>query len=152
VIWLRDAIEIKASPEQVFEWLAHFQKNYLAWHPDHVACRYLKGTSLEVGSIIYTEEYLHGQLHKLKFQVTQVIPDSRVNYKVTFGLGGAFIVEPHEDYVRFIAEIYMGSRLPLLGWCIDLILQTLLVRQIEALKQHMAEEGESLKRLLERTV
>ncbi|NIU55132.1 MAG: hypothetical protein GWN67_01630 [Phycisphaerae bacterium] len=46
----------------------------------------------------------------------------------------------------------MGSRFPLLGWCIDLMLQTLLARQIEALKQHMAEEGESLKRLLERAV
>lgn len=152
MILLRDTIEIKASPEQVFAWLAHFPENYLAWHPDHVACRYLKGASLEVGSVIYTEEFLHGQLHKLKFQVTQVIPMSRVDYRVTAGLGGAFIVEPSGEQVRFMAEIYMGSRLSLLGWFIDLMLQALLARQIEALKQHMAEEGESLKRLLERAV
>lgn len=61
MILLRDVVEIEASPEQAFDWLAHFQEDYLAWHPDHVECQYVKGTSiLEVGSVLYIEEYLHG--------------------------------------------------------------------------------------------
>ena len=30
MIVLRDTVEIKASPEQIFDWLAHFKENYLA--------------------------------------------------------------------------------------------------------------------------
>lgn len=91
MILLRDVVEIEASPEQVFDWLAHFQENYLAWHPDHVECRYLKGASLfEVGSVVYVEEYVHGEFHKLKFRVTKVIPNSRLEYKAGFGIGGCF--------------------------------------------------------------
>ena len=33
---LRDTIEINASPEKIFNWLEHFDDNYLDWHPDHV--------------------------------------------------------------------------------------------------------------------
>ena len=150
MILLRDVVEIDASSEQVFDWLAHFQENYLAWHPDHVECRYLKGTSiLEVGSVLYIEEYLHGQLHKLKFLSTNVIPNTRLEYKAGFGIGGAFEVKPQGNHVLFIAEITFGSGFPVLGWLLDRMMQKLLSDRLEAMKQHMAEEGENLKQLLE---
>ena len=65
MIVLRDTVEIRASPEQIFEFLAHFKENVHAWHPDHVECRYLTYDPLGEGSVIYIEEYLHGKLHKL---------------------------------------------------------------------------------------
>jgi uncharacterized protein YndB with AHSA1/START domain len=150
MILLRDVSEIEAPPERVFDWLVHLQENYIAWHPDHVECRYLRGTSLlELGSVLYIEEYLHGELHKLKFRTTKVIPNSRLEYKAGFGIGGAFEVRPQEDKALFIAEMTMGSSLPLVEPLLDRLLEKLLSDNLEAMKQHMAEEGENLKRLLE---
>ena len=104
MILLRDEVRIDATPEQVFDWLAHFQEHYLAWHPDHVECRYLRGSSiLEKDAILYVEEYLHGDLHRLKLRATEVIPDSRVEYMAGFGIGGAFEVQQREDGVLFIS-------------------------------------------------
>lgn len=64
MITLRDSVEIRTTPEKVFEWFMHFDENYVSWHPDHVKCSYLKGRRLEEGSVLYVEEYLHGKLHK----------------------------------------------------------------------------------------
>jgi hypothetical protein len=153
MILLRDKVEIEATPEQVFDWLAHFQENFLAWHSDHVECRYLKGTNLfEVDSVLYVEEYLHGKLHRLTFRATKVIPSRRLEYDAGFGLGGAFEVVPRGDKVLFIAEITMGSSFPVLGRLIDVFLEKLLSDNLEMIKQHMTEEGENLKRLLEESV
>ena len=104
MILLRDEVRIDATPAQVFDWLAHFQEHYLAWHPDHVECRYLRGSSiLEKDAILYVEEYLHGDLHRLKLRATEVIPDSRVEYTAGLGIGGAFEVQQREDGVLFIS-------------------------------------------------
>ena len=150
MILLRDEVRIDATPEQVFDWLAHFQEHYLAWHPDHVECRYLRGSSiLEEDAILYIEEYLHGDLHRLKLRATKVIPDSRVEYTAGFGTGGAFEVQPREDGVLFTAEITIGLGVPGLGSWLDRTMERVLADRIEAMKQHMAEEGENLKRWLE---
>lgn len=69
MITSRDTIEIKTSPEKIFEWFAHLDKNFKSWHPkEHVECRYLKGSPLEEGSILYFEVYLLGKLQKAKYQ------------------------------------------------------------------------------------
>ena len=63
MITLRDTIQIKASPEKIFEVFTHLDKNFRSWHPkEHVECRYLKGNPLEEGSILYFEVYLLGKL------------------------------------------------------------------------------------------
>ena len=150
MILLRDEVRIDATPEQVFDWLAHFQEHYLAWHPDHVECRYLRGSSiLEKDAILYIEEYLHGDLHRLKLRATKVIPDSRVDYTAGFGTGGAFEVQPREDGVLFIAEVTIGLGAPGLGSLLDRMMERVLAGRIKAMEQHMAEEGENLKRWLE---
>lgn len=151
MILLKDTVEIETSPAQVFEWLDHLPENYLAWHPDHVACRYLKGRSiLETGSVLYVEEYLHGQLHRLKLRTIQVVPNIRLEYKAGLGIAGAFEVQSKGSKVLFMAEITLGTNLPGLGWALDWIIGALLSDRLEALKQHMAEEGENLKKLLEK--
>lgn len=46
MITLKDSIEVKATPEKVYEWLvARFKdkESYQAWHPDHVDIRWIKG-------------------------------------------------------------------------------------------------------------
>jgi hypothetical protein len=50
MIVLRDTVEIKASPEQIFVFFLHFKENFHAWHPDHVECRYLTEAPLSEGA------------------------------------------------------------------------------------------------------
>jgi len=115
-----------------------------------VECRYLKGTSLsEVGSVLYVEEYVHGELHRLKFRTTKVIPNSRLEYKAGLGMGGAFEIVPQENNVLFIADVTIGSKIPVIGWLLDRIMEMLFSDRLKALQQHMAEEGENLKQSLE---
>jgi hypothetical protein len=149
MIVLRDQIEIKVSPEQIFDWLCRLEENYQTWHPAHVSCRFLTGGPLQEGTIIYCEEYLHGDLHKLKFRATKVVPNSRLDYQIAPGMQGSFVIEPHGVCSLFTADIYLGFRFPLLGWLFDKIAWVLLSNRVVLLKQHMAEEGKNLKNILE---
>jgi len=152
LIVLRDTVEIKAAPEQIFNFFVHFKENFHAWHPDHVECRYLnfEGTPKE-GSVIYIEEYLHGKLHKLKLHITRLKPNSRIEYKTFLGSKGVFIIEPRGDNLLFTAEMYMGTNIPLLTNLVDVIMKIFMSRQLQGIKQHMAEEGQNLKRILEKS-
>jgi hypothetical protein len=132
MISLRDSIEIHTTARQVFNWLEKIPQEYKSWHPDHVACRVLHGSMLEVGSDIECEENLHGKMHSLRFQMTKVIPDQEYN-----------------DTVRFVAELNIGSDSPILGPLIDLSFSLFFRQRIEAMRQHMIEEGENLKAILE---
>jgi len=150
MITLTDSIEIEATPEQVFDWLIERFKNkesYQAWHPDHVDIRWIKGESFQEGSIVYAEEYLHGELHKLKFIITKVVPNSVMEYRPLFPLsifapGNAFFIEPKgENSCIFTAtgSLRAGPLFKKLG-----------KNRIVATKQHMKEEGENLKKALEK--
>jgi uncharacterized protein YndB with AHSA1/START domain len=153
MIMLTDSIEINATPERVFEWLSqrfNSKEAYQAWHPDHVDLRWIKGEPLQEGSIVYAEEYLHGKLHKLKFRITKIVSNRRIEYRSLFPLsifapGNAFLIEPRgESRCRFIAT---GSlRLP--RWFFEK-LHKRHKGKIEATEQHMKEEGENLKKTLE---
>jgi hypothetical protein len=151
LIVLRDTINIKTTPEEIFAWFAQFKENYRAWHPDHGACRYIEGNYLiEEGAIIYTEEYLHGDLHKLKLQVTRVVPNSRIEYKIPYLGSGGFIIESSGAEVLFSAEVHLGWRLPVIGRIIDWVFQIFFGHRLEAMRHHMMEEGVNLKEILEK--
>ena len=149
MITLKDSIEIQATPDKVFEWLVRrfsSKEDYKAWHPEHVDIRWIKGESLQEGSIVYAEEYLHGQLHKLKFRITKVLPNKAIEYRALFPLslfspGNAFIIEPkgkNGSIFTATGSLRVGPLFEKLG-----------KKQIEATKQHMKEEGENIKRALE---
>ena len=149
MISLRDSINIRSTPAQIFSWLGRMPHEYEAWHPDHVACRVLHGSMFEAGSEIVCEEYLHGKLHTMRFHMTKVVPDKRIEFEVV-GMGkGAFEAQDSGDGVRFVAELDIGSDAPIIGRLFDFIFPWLFKNRIEAIKQHMAEEGRNLKAILE---
>ncbi|MFC1618328.1 hypothetical protein ACFL45_00110 [Candidatus Neomarinimicrobiota bacterium] len=149
MISLRDSIEIITTPGQLFAWLDRMPQVYTSWHPDHVACRSLHGSILEVGSEIESEEILHGKLHSIRFRTTKVIPDKRVEFVID-GMGrGAFEARENDATVSFIAELDMGSDMPIIGRLFDFILPLFFNRRIEAMRRHMVEEGQNLKAILE---
>ena len=80
MIRLRDRIDIRTNPDQVWSWLDDLPQVYPSWHPDHVNCSVLHGSLSTVGSEVECQEYLHGKLRTLRFMMTKVIPNKRVEY------------------------------------------------------------------------
>jgi hypothetical protein len=154
MITLKDSIEVKATPERVYAWLiARFKdkESYQAWHPDHVDIRWIKGEPFKEGSIIYAEEYLHGVLHKLKFRITRIVPNSLIKYRALFPLslvapGNAFLIEPKG---KNSCTLTATGSLRLSPWLFER-LHKKHKNKIEATEQHMKEEGENLKRAVEK--
>ena len=153
MIHLKDSIEVKATPQRVYDWLIQRFKDkesYQSWHPEHVDIRWIKGKPLQEGSILYAEEYLQGDLHKLKFRITKIIPNRLIEYRSLFPLsilspGNTFLIEPKgEDSCIFTAK---GSlRIP--RWLFKRSHKKH-ENKIEATEQHIKEEGENLKKILE---
>ena len=110
---LTDSIEIKTSPEKVFDFFFHLvdDESYRAWHPDdHVAFHWIKGHTWEEGSVVYAEEYIHGKLHKLKSVITKLIPNRLIEYTPTsrflrmYFPKNRFTVEPKQGGCIFTAQ------------------------------------------------
>jgi len=152
-IILKDSIEIKTSPERIFDFLVHLvdDKSYRAWHPDdHVALEWITGNPWEEGSIARAQEYLHGKVHTLKFRVTRVIPSRHIEYAPTSRLlrlyfpRNAFAIEPQGAVCVFTATAHMR-----VGRLVKRFAGAKLESTLDAVKKHMREEGEHLKRILE---
>ena len=149
MISFKDCIEIYTTPRRLFKWLERMPQEYRSWHPDHVSCQAIHGSMLEVGSEIECQEYLHGKLHTMRFRMTKVVPDKRIEF-VVIGMGrGAFEIQRRGETVKFITEIDIGLDTPIIGRLFDLIFSLFFQQRIEALRRHMAEEGHNLKVILE---
>jgi hypothetical protein len=62
---------------------------------------------------------------------------------------GAFEAIPKGKEVEFVAEIEFGSDLPIVGRIVDTVFRALFDRRLEAMRQHMREEGQNLKKIIE---
>jgi hypothetical protein len=149
MITLRDTISIAATPEEIFDFFIHFRENFKAWHPDHVRCWYAEEGPLVEGSVFYVEEYVGAQLLTLQFQVTRLVEYSRIEYKVSRVASGAFLMERRDSNTSFTAEIYFGTKAPLIGSLMDGVVRTFMKDRLSALEQHMVDEGRNLKTILE---
>jgi hypothetical protein len=81
--------------------------------------------------------------------MTKVVPNKRVEFVIERMGRGAFEVQANSDTVRFVAELDIGSESPIFGSLFDFIFSRFFRQRIEAMRQHMAEEGENLKEILE---
>ena len=148
-----DSIEIKTTPEKIFAFLTRIvdDDSYRAWHQkDHLSFRWLKGKPWTEGAVLCAEEYLHGKLHKLKFKITKIVPNQRIEYSPVSGLirkyfpKNEFIIEPQKDACLFIA---FGTYR--LGWLGKTLFKKAIDWGLTSMKKHMQEEGQNLKRILE---
>ncbi|MHC4510577.1 MAG: SRPBCC family protein [Planctomycetota bacterium] len=144
MIRLRDSIEVKAPAERVFACLVQRLKDkqsYQAWHPDDMDIRWIRGEPVQEGSILYAEEYLHGDLHKFKFCITRIVPNRAIGYRSLFPLSllvpGKFRVEPRRDD-SCVFTAMAGLRI---SCCPFVRLHKKHERKIEAAEQHVKEEG-----------
>ena len=146
------SIEIKTTPERIFDFFRNLDDaGYRVWHPeDHVSFRWRKGEPWEEGSVVHAEEYIHGKLHKLKFQVTKVVPNRRIEFaplsrflRVYFPKN-TFEVEPKGHACVFTASGHLR-----VGRLVKIFAKGKLEQGLASASKHIREEGENLKRILE---
>jgi len=139
---LKHSIRINTSPEKVFDWLAELPTNYKAWHPGHIVAKWLNKTEDGVGTVFYAEQELGGGLGGYTFTVTEYEPGKVIKYKPNFPRSlnlsfGSFEVEPVEDGCIFTAVLRFRFGFIMPKFFIDNVYQ------------HIKEEGENLKKILE---
>jgi uncharacterized protein YndB with AHSA1/START domain len=139
---LADTIAVDAPPQRVWECLLHLAERYRDWHPDHLRAEWLEGVPNQVGSVLSTVETLHGRPHTLRMRVTAAQPLRRLAYRFLapmslLATSGEFLVEPDGERARFTAVLRFRWFAPLFR------------RRLAGLRQHVHEEGENLKRMVE---
>lgn len=143
---LEDRTLIEAPPERVFGFFDAMAQNYLRWHPDHARFEWRQGDRVAVGNTFYFEEVIAGRLLKKEVVFTAVEPGRFMAFAPTWWLMRLFLpsmtfeTRPHGTGTEFVAAIRVrtgpvGARLNR--------------REFDAVRQHMREEGENLKRLME---
>lgn len=142
---LLDSTYIDAPPTEVWSWLEGLADHYRQWHGGHVSARWTKGAPNQVGSVLEVVEDIGGHREKLAFEITAVEPAHRLRYRIrgAHGLllpGGAFELAPSNGGTDFVASLDVRFAA---------IAERLLKRRVAALRAHLHEEGENLKRLLE---
>jgi len=148
MVVLKDSIDIEAPCEKVYQFLTALRdtESYRAWHPEHVAMRWVKGEPFQQGSEVYFEEYLHGELHKATFVCTRAVPGRLIEYRPKFPWSlfnprNSFEMEPAgKNGCRFTATIRLR---------VGPLFKKLGKKRMETVRRHMKEEGENIKNTLE---
>ena len=146
---LTDTVEIKTSPEVIWEFFTKLEENYTDWHPtDHKKFRWF-GEPMETGSRWYAEEIVHGHLFKLGGKIGKVEPFRRVVFKYSFPVSMVspkfeWLIEPKDSYTVFHAKSYLNA-----GDFFRKLSKKEMDWKLKATIKHTKEEGENLKRILE---
>ena len=139
--------EIHAAPTQLFAFFAAMATNYTVWHTDHVLFRWLDAPALKEGVRFYFEERIGGKLLKKKVAFTRIEPRSLIEFAPTSRLFRLFLprilfrIDSAGSGFTVTQDIHLR---------IGPLAARLNRRELEAVRRHMREEGENLKRLLER--
>ena len=153
-IVLTDSIVISTTPEKIFGFFLQIvdDASYQAWHPeDHVAFRWIKGAPWQQGSVAYAEEYIHGKLHKFKFLIKKVVPNRKIELVPLSRLlriyfpRNTLLIEPRDGSCVFTASGVLR-----VGRLVKLLARNRLEQGLSSVRKHMKEEGENLKRILEK--
>ncbi|MFW9999723.1 MAG: SRPBCC family protein [Candidatus Hodarchaeota archaeon] len=142
---LKESIEINVPPENIWEWLLNFTDNYCEWHPSHIKSYWEEGEPNKIGSILYSEENIKGELLKMRSRVTDLILNKLYKFKTVGSLkliliGGSFEIETSKNCSIFTAtlDFRMGK-----------FLSKVAKKTVGKIVQHMIEEGQNLKIILE---
>jgi hypothetical protein len=146
-VQITDTVVIRHDVEHVFGFFKNMEANYLRWHPGHRAFRWENGGGLREGAAFYAEEAIGGTLLETHAVVTRVEPNRRIEIATTVPVlrGVSTRIVYDIDFVRegiqLTTEIHPGR----FGACSG-------PAELEALRQHVREESERIKRIVEEPV
>ena len=149
---LKHSIEIRTTPDKIWEFFLHLDTNYVPWHPqDHVLFRWEKGTPLTEGSSFYAEQYANGKLTKYKTTCGEIVKHRKITLEFRFPISLIsprieWLIEPKGKTTEFTAITYMRF-----GILLQRVFKKEMRQLIESHDEHVAAEGENLKRILEKT-
>ncbi|MFW5911227.1 MAG: SRPBCC family protein [Halolamina sp.] len=143
---LQATTAIDAPPEDVYRFFEEMEQHYGRWHPDHVTFRWVEGDGLEAGAVASFEERIAGKLQQKTVKFVAVTPDRYLAFRPTSRMVRllmpeiSFTIEPRSDGCELTQRIKVrtgpiGARLN--------------KREFDAVRTHMREEGENMKRFLE---
>ena len=142
---LEESILINVPPEKIWSWLLKLTDHYLDWHNSHIKASWKKGEPNQVGSIMYFEEMVGSEFLKMSAKITKLIPNSFFEFKTVGSLKlivprGTFEIIPKGDNSIFKAtlDFRMGK-----------FLSKIVKKKVNEIRQHMIQEGENLKKILE---
>jgi hypothetical protein len=148
---LKDSIEIKATPEKIWDFFVNLYKNYKSWHPeDHILFKWTKGKPMELGSEFYGEEVIGGKIIKVKGSICEAIPNRKSVSKYSFPLSLVVpkvetLIEPKGSSSVFTAITYLRA-----GNLLYKLSRKHMERHVDIHNKHVREEGENLKAILEK--
>ncbi|MDS0297910.1 SRPBCC family protein [Halogeometricum sp. S1BR25-6] len=143
---LEETTEVKASPGDVYRFFESMEENYPRWHPDHVTFLWIDGESLKAGEKAYFEETIAGKRQRKTVRFTRVESDRYIEFEPTSLLIGllvphiSFTIVPRPDGCEITQRIKVRTG-PIGAW--------LNRGEFDAVRKHMREEGENLKRIFE---
>lgn len=147
---LSDSIEIKTTPEKIWEFFTNLENNYKAWHPqDHILFKWTKGKPMESGSSWYGEEVVRGKVFKLKGTIGEVVKNRKIVFKYSFPISLVaprfeWLIEPKGLSSVFTAKSYLRA-----GDLFYKLSRKEMETKIGMHNKHVREEGENLKKILE---
>lgn len=143
---LKETTSVEVPSESVYRFFEEMEENYERWHPDHIKFRWTEGSGLEQGAEAYFEERIAGKLQKKTVTFVEVTPDHYLEFKPTSLLVGllmphiSFTIDARTDGCELTQRIKVRT---------GPIGAQLNKREFDAVRTHMREEGENLKRILE---
>lgn len=144
-------VDVKTSPEKIWDFLINIDKNYSAWHPtDHILFQWTKGEPFERGSTFYAEQYMMGEKVKYNGKITACIPGKNITMTFSFPLSLIIekiemIIEDHGSYSTFKHVTYMKFKL-----LSRPIFKKRNIRMLNDMDAHVKTEGENMKSILEK--
>ncbi|MGI9381816.1 MAG: SRPBCC family protein, partial [Methyloligellaceae bacterium] len=143
---LEDRILIDAPPSRVFAFFDEMAANYTDWHPDHILFEWRTGRGAATGNVFYFEETIAGELQRKEVVFTEVERDRAMVFAPTNRFFWLFL--PRISFQ--MCETPLGTELiaqvvvrmgPIAAW--------LHRRELAAVRRHMREECQNLKRMVE---
>jgi hypothetical protein len=154
VITLRDSIEIKATPEALFDWFKDLDKHFEEWHPNHK--KFVKVTGgTDEGDIFYFEELVEGRWYKVKAKIDKLEKSAqgwRIELVTSSRLARIiFVAEAREGGCIFTHIESFGLKTPVIGRLMDFLMLKVFssLFRFDLIQKDMEEDGQNLKRIFE---
>ena len=148
---LKDSIEIKATPEKIWEFFANLDKNYTTWHPeDHIVFKWVEGNPLEQGSKFYAEQLVAGKPTQYNGTISDIIKYRRITVKFAFPISLVspkieWLLEPKNSTTVFSAITHMRF-----GKLFSKLFKKHMEAMIATHNKHTWAEAENLKKIMEK--
>lgn len=143
-------VNIKTSPDKIWDFLVNIDKNYSVWHPkDHILFQWTKGTPYEPGATFYAEQYMMGEKVKYNGKITESIPGKKVTMTFSFPLSLVtekieMLIENHDTHATFKHITYMKFR-----FLSRTIFRKQNIKMLHDMDSHIRTEGGNMKHILE---